>query len=143
MSFPLDTDAQSLALDGLLGDDHAVTIPDDFELAIYNGDPRNIDSVELDVGVGGYVRVPIANDSATWPAAVDGAKVSAEVGLFTPTDVLSDTGTHWVLVSAVDHTTRWFFGLLSEPLDVDGSEIAPLSTSLAARWNTVGQLLGA
>lgn len=135
MSYPLDVAAQSAALDGQLGDDHASTIPSSFELALFNADPRS-GGVELDPD-GGYVRVVVANTTAVWPAAAFGRKQSNPIALPVPTGAWSDTATHWVLFDAADSTTRWFFGALAQELAIDGTELSVAAVPTLF-WNTEG-----
>jgi hypothetical protein len=133
MSYPLDVAAQSAALDALLGDNAASTVPTSFEVAIFDGSPL-AGGVELD-STGGYARAVVANTSAVFPDAVSGQKVSATISFAAPSAAWSDTGTDFVLYDAADSTTAWFFGRLLEEIAVDGTETG-VAIQLALYWNT-------
>lgn len=140
MSSPIDLAAQNAALDALLGDGAAASIPSSWEVALFDGDPA-AGGAELD-SAGGYVRAVIANDSATWPDAVDGEKLSSIISLATPTDEWTvggqlATATHYLLIDAADSTTQWLPGQLADPLTVYGTETA-IQIQLSQFWNTEG-----
>lgn len=133
MAYPLAVAAQSAALDALLGDNRGVTMPTSFEVALFNGDPQ-LGGSEL-TSDGGYVRVTVANDSTTFPAAVSGQKVSAVIAFATSSDAWSDTATHYLLYDAADSTTAWFPGRLLDEVSVDDAD-TDVAVQLAAYWNT-------
>lgn len=135
MGYPLDVAAQNAALDGLLGDAHASTVPASFEVAFFNAHPL-LGGTEL-TSAGGYVRPTVANDSGAFPDAVDGVKVSAQIPIADPSGAWSDTATHLVLIDGADSTTRWFVGKLRDELAIDGSE-TNVAASAAIFWNTEG-----
>lgn len=135
MSAPLDLAAQSAALDAMLGDNAASTMPASFELALWDGDPRGGGNVELP-STGGYARVTgIANDSTNFPDAVDGAKTCLVQSFGTSSGSWPNVGTFFVLIDAADSTTRYFYGPLTEPVVVSvagtGVAVQPI-----INWNT-------
>lgn len=111
-----DTAAQNTALDALLGASKAAGVPATFDLALFDGDPGD-GGTELD-GTGGYARVAVANDGATWPAAANGIKTTASPVTLAGTDTYETAATHWLLLSG---STGWFTGELdaevTEPTD--------------------------
>lgn len=133
MTYPVDLAAQNAALDALLGSGHAAGVPSSWEVALFAGDPTN-GGTEL-TSAGGYARVTVSNDTAHWPAASGGMKSSMPINFPTPTAAWSDVATHFLLISAADHSTQWFPGLLSEPVGVFGTELG-VSVSLSLYWNT-------
>lgn len=135
MSSPVDVDAQNAALDALLGDGAAGSVPTSWEVALFAGDPAN-GGTEL-TSAGGYVRPVIANDTATWPDAVDGEKLSAIIDFDAPTDAWSATATYFLLIDHADSTTQWFPGLLLDPLTIFGTETA-VQVQLSLFWDTLG-----
>lgn len=133
MGYPLDTTAQNACLDALLGDNRGASMPSSFEVALFNGHPLS-GGTEL-TSAGGYVRKVIANTTAIWPAASSGQKVSAILTWATPTGAWSDTATHYQLIDAADHTTRYFPGRLVGEVVVDAvGDVARVQ--LAAFFNT-------
>ncbi len=80
-------------LDAVLGDDHAVTIPDELQVRLYAGSPLT-GGVELSGG--GYAPLAVDNDTATWDDAVSRVKANAVDFVFaTSSGAYSATGTHW------------------------------------------------
>lgn len=136
MSYPLDVAAQNAALDAMLGDAAASSMPTSFEVAWFNADPR-FGGTEL-TSDGGYARETVPNDSTVFPDAVDGRKDSAVITWPLPTAAWSDTGAFWGMYDAADHTTLYFIGRPSEPVDIDGTETAGPAASLGIYWNTEG-----
>ena len=133
MAYPLDTAAQNAVLDSILGDGAGASMPSSFEVALFNGHPL-LGGTEL-TSDGAYARVTIANDTATWPDASSGAKLSAVVVFATSDDAWSDTASHYLLFDAADSSTRFFAGRLSDEVNVSdaGTDVA---VQLAASWNT-------
>jgi hypothetical protein len=122
-------------LDALLGDNAASTMPTSFELALWDGDPRDTHNHELP-STGGYARVTgITNNSTNFPYAVDGAKTCAVQSLSASTGAYGAIGTYFVLFDSADHTTRYFFGPLTDPVVVSvtgtGVAVQPI-----INWNT-------
>lgn len=135
MGYPLDVAAQSAALDALLGDGAAAGVPTAFELALFDGDPRDTHSLELP-STGGYARVTgITNDSTNFPDAVDGAKSSAVFSFAASSGAWAATGTWFVLYDAADSTTAWFFGPLTSAVIVSGAGYV-VELSIPIYWNT-------
>ena len=123
MSAPIDVTAQNGCLDALLGDNHASTTPSAFQLALFDGDPTQ-GGVEL-TSSGGYARVvSIANNSTNFPAADTGVKTGAAQAFADSTDAYSAIGTYWVLFDDANPTVAWFYGALSELVNVTASGTA-------------------
>lgn len=135
MSSPIDLVAQNAGLDALLGDGAAASIPTTWEIALFNGDPQ-AGGTEI-TSAGGYVRPVVPNDSATFPDAVDGEKLSAIIDVDAPSGPWSDTVTHFLLIDGGDSTTQWFPGTLADPLTVFGTETA-VRIQLSLFWNVEG-----
>jgi hypothetical protein len=133
MAFPLDTAAQSAALDAMLGDNRASTCPTSFEVALFTDHPLN-GGTEL-TSAGGYARVVVANTSANFPDAVAGAKTSVPVSFGIASDAYSDTATCWVLFDHADSTTRWFVGRPDREISIDEfGDVAQITLEIF--WNT-------
>lgn len=135
--YPLDEAAQNACLDALLGDAAGSSMPTAFEVALFFGDPLN-GGVELDA-VGNYLRPTIDNDTAQWPNAADGVKVSAVVAFADPTDKWTADGTqnpatHFLLYDAADSTTAYLSGRLDDELNVYGSE-TNIALVLSVYWD--------
>lgn len=135
-----DPAARNASLDNDYGATHGPNAPDDFEVALFLGDPllggiEVPDETEVDDGSGGTVLVPngyargtVANDASWAPAADEMKSTAAPVQL---PDVLAeypDTVTHWALFDAADSTTMWDFGRLAAPLDVRSAGPGPAVT---------------
>lgn len=134
MSYPLDEAAQEAALDAMLGDGAAASMPTAFEMALFDGDPDDDESTEL-TSDGGYARAAVDNDSVQWPDATGGAKIGAEVVFDESTGEYSDLAVWWLLYDAADSTTRWFKGQLADPIDVPDTGYTPKVTP-RVYWNT-------
>ena len=134
MAYPLDIAAQNAALDALISRDLS-GLPTQWEVALYAGDPA-VGGVEL-AGTGGYARSLLNADLTDWPAADDGEKLSVILAFATPTGPWSATATHYLLIDHADSTTRWFPGLLAEPLTVLGTEPS-VQVQLSQFWDTTG-----
>lgn len=129
----MDVAAQNASLDNDYGSTKGPNAAAAHEVALFIGHPDNggvevSDLTEVDDGLGGttfeangYGRPVITND-ASWLPASEGVKLSA-VPLQWP-DVTSDEGyggqlpTHFVLIDAADHTTKWDIVPLVNPEDV-------------------------
>lgn len=139
MSYPLDVDAQNAALDAVLGDGAAASMPTSFELALFNGDPAN-GGTEL-TPTGGYARATADNDTATFPDADSGQKVSATISFTAPSGpwvgVTDSLITHWLLLDAADSTTQYFSMPFADPFAILGDE-PDVSVQLVLMWNTEG-----
>lgn len=131
MSYPLDTAAQSAALDALLSRDVS-GIPTVWEVAGYTDDPR---AGGVEISGPGYARPTLSADLTDWPSASAGAKTSATVPVADPTGPWTDTVRWWVLIDAADSTTRWFFGRLMEEVAVTTGTETGISYQLTITWN--------
>lgn len=133
MGYPLDVDAQNAALDALLSRD-LTGVPTVFEVALFNAHPL-FGGTEL-TATGGYARALINLDLTDFPAAVDGRKNSLPVSFGVPTGPWSDTAPYALMIDHADSTTRWYLVLLSQAVDVDGTETDPVEIILGDYWNT-------
>jgi hypothetical protein len=122
MSAPIDVSAQNAVLDAMLGDGHASGMPAAFQLAIFDGDPTGT-GAEL-TSSGGYARVvSIANNSTNFPAADTGVKTGIAQTFPTSTAALSGLGKFWALFDQANPTIPWFYGQLSDVLNVGASGV--------------------
>lgn len=68
---------ENLILDAMLGDDHAVNMPDVVYIGLFVEEPGDSASgLEVDSVDTGYARVAVQNDSDNWPNATSGVKVN-------------------------------------------------------------------
>lgn len=139
MSFPLDVAAQNAALDALLGDGAAAGMPSQWELAAFAGDPATT-GTEF-TATGGYARPIIDNDSANFPDADGGQKVSVALVFADPSGPwvggLDNVVTHWALIDHADSTTRYFSRPLAAPFIVFGTE-PYVAIQAVLNWNQEG-----
>lgn len=92
----------------------------DCELELWDGDPEEAGSAELDpVDCPGYA--PAAVPASAWPVAVDGLKVSDVIQFPDATAAWEVTGTHWVLRDPLTGY-GWDFGIArdeaGQPIDI-------------------------
>lgn len=114
----LDVVAQNAALDSSYGDDKGGKAPASVEVALFHGDP-NVDGVELTLGVGGYARAVLTNNTTNFPDAADGLK-PVPVAFADATDAFSDTVTHWQFYDHADGTTGWDNGKFANEINITG-----------------------
>lgn len=109
----VDTTMQNECLDAILGPDRASHMPDSYGFELWDGDPRNEDSAEIDTGevlsIGADDFGPADGGQTTATAVVAGTAV----------DAFSDTATHYVMRHPVSEGIA-FCAPLQEPLDVTG-----------------------
>lgn len=123
-----DQVAMEKSLDNDYGPTRGANSPDEFEVALFSGDPENggleiSDETEIDLPGGGidvvangYARAVLDNDD--WDPAAGGIK-SAEVTFAAPTQAW-ETITHWGLYDPVEGVW-WDCAPFAEPLDVTGA----------------------
>lgn len=133
MAYPIDTVAQSAALDAMLGAAASSSMPTSFEVALFTDHPV-LGGMEL-TSTGGYARVTVANNGTVFPAAVSGLKTSTTVSFGSSSDAWSDTAPYAVLIDAADSTTQWFAVLLDDEVTVDAAGTS-VSVELKIFWNT-------
>lgn len=136
MGYPLDEAAQNATLDSMLGDNAGGVMPSSFEVALFTGDPAS-GGTEL-LSSGGYARATVANDSASFPDASGGQKVSAAISFSPPSGAwvgaVTDEVTHWLLVDAADSTTQYFSRPFADPFTIVGTEPS-VAVQLVVAWN--------
>jgi hypothetical protein len=87
--------AQNLALDSCYGDNHADIWPDTVYCHYFANDPT---LGGMEITGGGYIPIPIPNDSAHWPDATGGLKTNGEVeDTMTSTGPWNSSATFWWL----------------------------------------------
>lgn len=93
----IDATAENAALDACYGDGHAASWPSEFEVHLWDDDPRDVG--ERLAEAGGYAPATVTNDTATFPDAVGGEKTSAMIDFGTSTDAWDATA-RWATLEA-------------------------------------------
>lgn len=94
--------------------------PDNLAIALFAGDP---DFGGTEISGGGYARVTVTNDGATWPDAPDGGSVTAAESPFAAsTGSWSNTADFFQLYDA-DTGDAWDNGPLADPITVAGAGV--------------------
>lgn len=115
--------ARNRALSACYGDAHSSVWPATLYLAMFDGDPLTT-GVELTVGVGGYARLAIDNDSTNFAAPAAGSQANAAAFIFPPcTDAWSATATHWAYMDDPDAGDMHDVGELDVPFTTSAGDV--------------------
>lgn len=113
----LDTVPMNVLLAATFGPDRAAIAPDEWEVALWCGDPADDSSFEQTGG--GYARVTVDSDDFPAYASLTDGSTFVLVEFAAASAEWVDETTHWVLIDPAGNIGP--YGELSEPLDVTGA----------------------
>jgi hypothetical protein len=127
----MDIEVQNLLLDITYGPNRSPLTPDEHELALFFGDPRD-GGTEL-TSDGGYVRVTVDGDT-DWTTPADGKYPTVQKFFPAPSAAWSNSATHWALIDPVTGYL-WDSGRFVEPIIVaEAGSNQPVATAMP-QWD--------